>query len=141
MTNQVVPTDLFETKFKRLKKKFRTLNDEMKELTSVLEQTPTSGESLGSGLYKIRLASKSKGKGKSGGFRVITYLLAKTEDGIDVYLLTIYDKSEESSIKKETLLALAKALLDQQAAVISSCKTLPCSEPSSSLPCSQLHFS
>ena len=113
MTNQVVPTDLFETKFKRLKKKFRTLNDEMKELTSVLEQTPTSGESLGSGLYKIRLASKSKGKGKSGGFRVITYLLAKTEDGIDVYLLTIYDKSEESSIKKETLLALAKALLDQ----------------------------
>lgn len=111
MANQVVPTDVFEAKFKRLKKKFRTLNDEMKELTSVLEQTPTTGESLGSSLYKIRLASKSKGKGKSGGFRVITYLLAKTEDGTDVYLLTIYDKSEESNIKKETLLALAKALL------------------------------
>lgn len=110
MTNQVVPTEIFETKFKRLKKKFRTLNEEMKELTSVLEQVPTTGESLGSGLYKIQLASKSKGKGKRGGFRIITYLLSKREDGTDVYLLTIYDKSEESNIKKETLLTLAKAL-------------------------------
>ena len=111
MTNQVIPTDIFETKFKRLRKKFKTLNDEIKQLTSVLEQPPPTGESLGSRLYKIRLASKSKGKGKSGGFRIITYLLDKTENGIDIYLLTIYDKSEESSIKKETLLALAKALL------------------------------
>ncbi|WP_333483063.1 hypothetical protein [Spirosoma telluris] len=72
----------------------------MKELTNVLEQTPATGESLGAGLYKIRLASRSKGKGKSGGFRIVTYLLTETEEGTDVYLLTIYDKSEEGSIKK-----------------------------------------
>lgn len=113
MTNQVVPTELFEIKFKRLKKKFRTLKEEMKELTSMLEQTPTTGESLGGGLYKIRLASKSKGKGKSGGFRVITYLLAKTEEGMDIYLLTMYDKSQESSIRKEVLLTLAKSILPE----------------------------
>ena len=113
MANQVVPTELFETKFKRLKKKFRTLKEEMKELTSVLEQTPTTGESLGSGLYKIRLASKSKGKGKSGGFRVITYLLTETKDGSEIYLITIYDKSEESSIKKEMLLKIFKVLFGE----------------------------
>ncbi|MVM38314.1 addiction module toxin RelE [Spirosoma sp. HMF3257] len=100
MANKVVPTGLFEAKLKRLKKKFRTLNEEMKELTNVLEQTPATGESLGAGLYKIRLASRSKGKGKSGGFRIVTYLLTETEEGTDVYLLTIYDKSEEGSIKK-----------------------------------------
>lgn len=110
MNNKVIPTELFETKFKRLKKKFRTLNEEMKELTGILELTPTTGESLGGELYKIRLASKSKGKGKSGGFRLITYLLTETEDGTDVYLITIYDKSEEGSIKIEVLLKLVNAL-------------------------------
>ena len=113
MANQVVPTELFEAKFKRLKKKFRTLQEEMKELISVLEETPATGESLGSGLYKIRLASKSKGKGKSGGFRVITYLLTDTGEGTDIYLIMIYDKSEESSVKKDTLLKIVNALFEQ----------------------------
>lgn len=110
MANQVVPTDLFEAKFKRLKKKFRTLEAEMKALVSVLEETPGTGESLGAGLYKIRLASKSKGKGKRGGFRVITYLVLQTDEDTDVYLISIYDKSEESDIQKETLLNIVKAL-------------------------------
>ena len=110
MANKVIPTPLFKAKFKRLKKKFKTLESEMRSLTDVLEEVPDTGESLGSGLYRIRLASKSKGKGKRGGFRVITYLLTKVEDEIEVYLISVYDKSEEQSIKKETLLALAKSL-------------------------------
>ena len=110
MANQVVPTDLFEAKFKRLKKKFRTLGAELKALTYVLEQTPDTGESMGSGLYKIRLASKSKGKGKRGGFRVITYLVLQKDTDIDVYLITIYDKSEENNIQKDTILNIVKAL-------------------------------
>ena len=77
MANQVVPTDLFEAKFNRLKKKYRTLKAELKSLTYILEQTPDTGESLGSGLYKIRPANK--GKGKRGGFRVITYLVLQTD--------------------------------------------------------------
>jgi hypothetical protein len=113
MANQVVPTALFEAKFKRLKKKFRTLEAELKGLTDILEVTPETGESLGSGLYKIRLASKSKGKGKRGGFRVITYLLLQTEEDTDVYLISIYDKSEESSIQKDTLLKIVKALFEE----------------------------
>ena len=113
MANQVVPTDLFEAKFKRLKKKFRTLEDELRALTYVLEQTPDTGESMGSGLYKIRLASKSKGKGKRGGFRVITYLVLQSATTTDVYLISIYDKSEESSIQKDTLLNMVKALFDE----------------------------
>lgn len=38
-----------------------------------LEVTPKQDQSLGAGLYKIRLGSASKGGGKSGGFRAITY--------------------------------------------------------------------
>ena len=60
-------------------------------------------------MYKIRLAikSKSKGKGKSGGARVITYVV--TEDG-EVYLLTIYDKSEFDSVDDKTLEQVIKTL-------------------------------
>ena len=112
MANQVIPTELFESKFKRLKKKFLTLEQEMKELTEELEITPTIGTSLGSGLYKIRLGSKSKGGGKSGGFRVITYLVNETEEGTDVFLIMRFDKSEESSIKKETLTKIIKQLFE-----------------------------
>ena len=64
-------------------------------------------------MYKIRLAVKSKGKGKSGGFRVITYLLTETEEGTETYLITIYDKSEESRIKKDILLKIVTAYLGE----------------------------
>lgn len=42
----------------------------------------------------------SKNKGKSGGFRVITYNVVESGEGtsIDVYLITIYDKSEFSAV-------------------------------------------
>jgi hypothetical protein len=56
------------------------------------------------------LASKSKGGGKSGGFRVITYLISEREDGIDIHLITMFDKSEESNIQKETLVKIVKQL-------------------------------
>ena len=59
-------------------------------------------------LYKIRLGSQSKGGGKSGGFRVITYYLEETKDEIRVYFAVIIDKSEESTIQKKDLLKLIK---------------------------------
>ena len=39
-----------------------------------LEQDPYQGTSLGKGVRKVRMAIASKGKGKSGGARVITYI-------------------------------------------------------------------
>ena len=58
---------------------------------------------MGNGLYKIRVAVKSKGKGKSSGIRVITYFVSKVRnDENDEYkvvsLVTIYDKSEYDTI-------------------------------------------
>ncbi len=93
----------FLKKAKKFTGKFPTLADEIEELAASLHLLPEQGVHLGAGLYKIRLASKSKGKGKSGGFRVITYYLQQTKEGETVYLVTIYDKSEESSISKSEL--------------------------------------
>lgn len=44
------------------------------------------------------MSISSKGKGKAGGARVITYVVDKRLDDINVKLLTIYDKGEVDNI-------------------------------------------
>lgn len=104
MNVEVFVTKRFEKEAKKYLKKFKTLKSELKVLFDDLIKNPTKGTSLGNSAYKIRLASKSKGKGKSGGFRVITYLIEKKEIKDEntfitiVTLLSIYDKSETENI-------------------------------------------
>jgi hypothetical protein len=94
---------LFQKRFKALLKKYPSLDRDFNELLNRLETLPQSGISLGNDCYKIRLAIRSKGRGKSGGARVITCvkLLAGR-----IYFLTIYDKSEQASITDVTLAIL-----------------------------------
>lgn len=106
MSRRIIPSVEFNRRAKRLLKKCRSLPSELRKLIANLEAIPTQGQSLGAGLYKIRLGSASKGGGKSGGFRVITYYVEQTADGEIIYLVTIYDKSEAASITKEELLKL-----------------------------------
>ncbi len=111
MKNKVITTTYFENKLKRLHKKFPSLEEELLFLEDELLLNPKTGIPLGDNLYKIRVASKSKGRGKSGGFRVITSLIVRTKEETIIYLITIYDKSEEESIRKETLLKLVKQII------------------------------
>ncbi len=55
----------------------------------------------------MRLAIASKGKGKSGGGRIITYVV--TEDA-EVYLLSIYDKSDYDTVDTKAMKQLAAEL-------------------------------
>jgi hypothetical protein len=83
-------------------------------LEEILIKTPETGISLGNGLYKIRLASKDKNSGKSGGFRIITYLVVQSDTETNIYLLKIYDKSEESTIKTNILIKLVNAIFEKE---------------------------
>ena len=65
---------------------------------------------LGGGLRKIRMAVDSKGKGKAGGARVITYTTLVDEDTGDVWLVEIYDKSEYSTVKTDVIKKMLKGL-------------------------------
>ena len=69
MSFNVLATADFKRYSKRLIRKYRSLKDELLDLITSLEENPTQGTSIGSDCYKIRLAIKSKGKGKSGGAR------------------------------------------------------------------------
>ncbi len=100
----------FSNHFKKLRKKYPSLKAEFQALYDLLLVDANQGEPLGAGLFKIRLANESKGKGKSGGLRVVTYLVNETEIGTDIYLVTIYDKSAVENIDKTLLLELVKGL-------------------------------
>ncbi|MFA9389194.1 MAG: type II toxin-antitoxin system RelE/ParE family toxin [Prolixibacteraceae bacterium] len=108
MANRISYTPIFEKYFKRYTKKFRSLEADLLNLEAQLLHNPDLGVHLGDNLYKIRLAVKSKGKGKRGGFRVITYLLNTYSDGTEITLLIIYDKSEIDDISKDDLMRIVK---------------------------------
>ena len=73
---------------------------EFAELVEKLEDNPEMGTPLGNNCFKIRLAIASKGRGKSGGARVITHFFIQNNT---VFLLAIYDKKEQSDISDKEL--------------------------------------
>jgi hypothetical protein len=105
MNYSVFPTPDFIRFFKKLYKKYPSLKADLQELINILTEKPDTGINLGHGVYKIRLAISSKGKGKSGGARVITYLVIEDKE---VYLVFIYDKSQLENITKEQIFEMLK---------------------------------
>lgn len=105
--------DEFKRKAKALRKKYASFEKDYNTFLDELEKNPFSGESLGKHTYKYRLSITSKGKGKSGGARVITYNLEKkNEEDILITLMTIYDKSDISNISDAYLCSLVKEIED-----------------------------
>ncbi len=99
MNYELLASSYFEKEIKGLASKFTSLKTDIGELFSLLKEDPFQGISLGNDCYKIRLAIKSKGKGKSGGARVITCVKVINQR---VYLLSIYDKSEKEDITQKS---------------------------------------
>ncbi len=100
MNYNVITTFRFEKEIKRLVKKYPSLKAEFTNLIHQINQFPEKGTYIGNNCYKIRLAIASKGRGKSGGVRVISYVYHLKET---VYLLTIYDKKEKPDLKPNEL--------------------------------------
>lgn len=107
MNFDVKTISVFERQAKRLMKKFPSLKKEIQEPIKELKKEPEKGTSIGHNCYKIRLANASKGKGKSGGARVISHLVFKDST---VYLLTIYDKSDIENLTDKEILELIKLI-------------------------------
>ena len=106
MNYKILTTEKFERHLKRLAKKYPSLKTDLTPILQRLTEQPEQGDSLGKNCYKIRVAIKSKGKGKSGGSRLITHVHVMQTT---VILLTIYDKSEKEDLNQgelEELLAL-----------------------------------
>ncbi|MDE7474949.1 MAG: addiction module toxin RelE [Duncaniella sp.] len=98
MIFDIIPTPDFERAFKVLAKRHRSLKRDMLDFIKSLQENPFQGDELTPGIRKIRMAITSKGRGKSGGARVITYTLLTAEKEGRVYLMDIYDKADYSTV-------------------------------------------
>ena len=67
--------------------------DDRADVVDTLAAHPEAGVSLGGGLRKVRVARK--GGGKSGGFRVLHFY---REEGLPLFLLTVFAKNERTNI-------------------------------------------
>ena len=103
MNYVIVPTEFFDRQVKKLAKKYRSFIDDLEALKKELLNNPMSGDDLGDNTRKVRMAIASKGKGKSGGARVIMCNVLIDIVNTDIYLLTIYDKGKKDSISKKDI--------------------------------------
>ncbi len=107
MSFSIKTTSVFERQAKRLMKKFPSLKKELLALINELKEEPDKGTSIGNNCHKIRLAIASKGKGKSGGARVITHVVFKDDT---LFLLSIYDKSDIENLTDKEIQELIKQI-------------------------------
>ncbi len=89
----------FERQFKRFRKKYHSIVDDYRNFIASMKEKPFQGSNLGGGVRKVRFGVADKGKGKSGGMRIITFTVNRIdEDSIEITLLYIYDKSEMPNV-------------------------------------------
>lgn len=79
------------------------MQQDFANLLESLKENPEQGADLGKGLHKVQMVISSKGKGKSGGARVITLTALISKTDADIILLTIYDKSECENLTDKEL--------------------------------------
>ncbi len=111
-------TKRFRSASKILIKRYPSFLKDLAQLEKELFKNPKLGTPLGNNAYKIRLKISSKGKGKSGGARVISLLettliteVQKTEDELTVNLLYVYDKSDIENLSDRELKDLIAAFI------------------------------
>lgn len=107
MSYKILTIPSFDKELKSLLKKHRSIKFDIASLGKELLENPKMGIEILENCFKIRMAISSKGKGKSGGARVITYIYVKDET---VYLLSIYDKSDDENISDKEIRDLIKSI-------------------------------
>jgi len=106
MSYDVRYSDAFKRGAKTLAKKYPSLKQDLSDLVIELTKNPDMGTPLGHNMYKIRMSISSKGRGKSGGARIITCVVYKREQ---VLLAEIYDKADYASVDEQKILKNLKA--------------------------------
>jgi hypothetical protein len=95
--------------FIRSAKEAGVTGDELDAIKNFLARSPDAGDEMPGtgGARKLRFAAR--GKGKSGGYRVITFY---SGEGIPVFLLDIYAKGEKIDLTQSEKNALKRILAE-----------------------------
>lgn len=112
MSYNIIPTPSFKNDFKYYKKKYRRFSDDIEEVVEELingnlvgDEVDHLGLSGEDSAYKVRIANSSANKGKLGGFRLLYYVI---KNDSEIYLLTIYSKSDRENIPADEIRELIR---------------------------------
>jgi len=97
---EIVEQELYLKAYKKLSKKYRNIDNDLEDFFDSITSKTDLGIELKANIYKIRIANSSKNRGKSAGFRLISYLKIINNE---LHLLYIYDKSELENISEQEL--------------------------------------
>ena len=100
-------SDEFKAAYKRLKKKHKSLEADFEKLLLSLQENPRQGVEILEDVWKIRLNITSKGRGKSGGARVIIRIRIVADE---LQLLYIYDKADFENVSDSYLRDILKRM-------------------------------
>jgi len=108
MSYTVIEQDLYLKALKKLSKKYKNIESDIENYLLSIESIEDLGIELKNNVYKVRIANSDKNKGKSAGYRLISYV--KIMDS-ELHLIYIYDKSSLENIsEKELDILLVKQL-------------------------------
>jgi len=110
MTYDFRPSPDFERQAKKLAKHYPSFKKDLLLLLESLKADPWQGVDLGNGIRKVRMTISSKGRGKSGGARVITMNVNVDVEKMIIALLYIYDKAEMENVSDQFLQQIIKEM-------------------------------
>jgi len=100
MPYTVIEQDLYLKALKKLSKKYKNIELDIENYLLSINSIKDLGVELKHNVYKIRIANSDKNKGKSAGYRLISYV--KIMDS-ELHLIYIYDKSNLENISEKEL--------------------------------------
>ena len=103
MNFDIRTSSYFEHEAKRLNKHYPSFKADYATFLESIKKNPYQGIDLGNGLRKVRIPITSKGKGKSGGARVITLNFLINEEKMEINLLLLYDKQKADNFNPAAL--------------------------------------
>jgi mRNA-degrading endonuclease RelE of RelBE toxin-antitoxin system len=109
MDYNIYTTPYFDKELKHLSKHYKSIKSDLVRLINSIKENPCQGVELFPNVRKVRMSITSNNKGKSGGARVIYFMTILTIQEGKIDLVSIYDKSEQSSISKQKIAQLLKS--------------------------------
>jgi mRNA-degrading endonuclease RelE of RelBE toxin-antitoxin system len=103
MNYDIVIHEIFYKELKPLAKKYPSIKNDILIISENIEKELILATDLGDGFKKIRINIKSKGKGASGGGRIISYETIVSVDETKVLFATIYNKGDYNNIDLNVL--------------------------------------
>ena len=97
---KVIKQELFIKASKKLSKKYKNINSDVDDFLNNINSKNDLGVELKQNIFKARIANSDKNKGKSAGYRLISYLKIVNSE---IHLLYIYDKSQLENLTENQI--------------------------------------